>query len=284
MLKKIILGILTITVVGAGAAAATYAYAQKQAVPAQVDGQLVAEDQLVNTQSQVVQAQEPQAFAEGMEGEPFSFSAEIVDLDANGINVVLDSGESVFVELGPEDYWTALEPRLAVGDRVAIVGSVNEGMYHAETTTTADNQTLVLRAETGQPMWSGGVSNGKGQNGAGAQDGSHSLDPQAVVEEWVTINGTIVSMLNGAMTIQLEDGTQVSFQTGQPRFLTDQGVTFSLGEAVEVIGFYSDGQFVAGDITQLSTGLKVMLRDPNGRPLWAGPGNGNGNGNLGNTN
>jgi hypothetical protein len=104
------------------------------------------------------------------------------------------------------------------------------------------------------------------------------------VEEWVTINGTIVSMLNGAMTIQLEDGTQVSFQTGQPRFLTDQGVTFSLGEAVEVIGFYSDGQFVAGDITQLSTGLKVMLRDPNGRPLWAGPGNGNGNGNLGNTN
>ena len=40
----------------------------------------------------------------------------------------------------------------------------------------------------------------------------------------------------------------------------------------------------AGEITQLSTGLRVMLRDPNGRPLWAGPGSGNGNGNGGNGN
>lgn len=284
MFKKIILGILVITVVGAGAAAAAYTYAQKQAAPAQVNEQLVAEDQLVNTQAQTVQSQEPQAVAEGLQGEPFSFTAEIAALDANGINVILDDGESIFVELGPEGYWTTMEPRLAIGDRVAIEGSVNEGMYHAQTVTTADNQTLVLRTETGQPKWSGGVTNGNGQNGNGLQDGEHSPDPQAVVEEWVTLNGTIASMLNGAMTIELTDGTLVNFQTGQPRFLADQGVVFSLGEAVEVVGFYSDGQFVAGDITQLNTGAKVMLRDPNGRPLWAGPGNGNGNGNLGNSN
>jgi hypothetical protein len=38
---------------------------------------------------------------------------------------------------------------------------------------------------------------------------------------------------------------------------------------------------MAGDITQISTGMRVLLRDPNGRPLWAGPGSGNGNGNGG---
>jgi len=40
----------------------------------------------------------------------------------------------------------------------------------------------------------------------------------------------------------------------------------------------SSSVFMAGDITQVSTGLRVMLRDPNGRPLWAGPGNSGGNG------
>jgi len=40
---------------------------------------------------------------------------------------------------------------------------------------------------------------------------------------------------------------------------------------------------MAGEISQLSTGLRVMLRDPNGRPLWAGPGSGNGNSGSGNS-
>jgi hypothetical protein len=38
---------------------------------------------------------------------------------------------------------------------------------------------------------------------------------------------------------------------------------------------------MAGDITQVSTGLKVLLRDPNGRPLWAGSSNNGGGGNGG---
>jgi hypothetical protein len=81
------------------------------------------------------------------------------------------------------------------------------------------------------------------------------------------------------MTMSTPEGEIIAFQTGQPRFFAEQGITFQVGDEIVVIGFYENGQFKAGDITQVSTGLKVMLRDPNGRPLWAGPGNGNGNGN-----
>jgi hypothetical protein len=88
------------------------------------------------------------------------------------------------------------------------------------------------------------------------------------------------------MTMGTADGEIIAFQTGQPRFFAEQGVTFQIGDEIIVLGFYEGEQFMAGEITQVSTGLRVMLRDPNGRPLWAGPGNGNGNsgsrGNQGN--
>ncbi|MFN2280876.1 MAG: hypothetical protein ACK2TZ_03365, partial [Anaerolineales bacterium] len=74
-------------------------------------------------------------------------------------------------------------------------------------------------------------------------------------------------------------GEIITFQTGQPRFFSSQGITFKVGDEIVVVGYYQDSQFMAGDITQKATGLRVLLRDPNGRPLWAGPGNGNGNGN-----
>jgi hypothetical protein len=86
------------------------------------------------------------------------------------------------------------------------------------------------------------------------------------------------------MTMSTADGELISFQTGQPRFFAEQGVTFQVGDEIQLVGFYQGDQFSAGEITQLSTGLRVMLRDPNGRPLWAGPGSGNGNGNGGNGN
>ena len=94
--------------------------------------------------------------------------------------------------------------------------------------------------------------------------------------------GTLISFQGGNMAMSTADGSIINFQTGQPRFFAEQGVTFQVGDPISILGFYEGEQFMAGEITQLSTGLRVMLRDPNGRPLWAGPGNSNGNGGNGN--
>jgi hypothetical protein len=284
MLKKIIISVLVITVLGAAGAALAYnAYNQEAAAAA------TNLSPLADQQDASLQADQPEAAvqgepaAQGLEGEAWEATGNISALDDYGFEFTTASGENVYVELGPPDYWQQQDVALNDGQLVMVTGSINDGIVHAVTVTLADGQELAIRTETGQPMWSGGVSNSRGQNGQSA-DGDHTPNPQAVVDEWITLTGTLMSYQQGSMTMSTADGELITFQTGQPRFFAEQGVTFQVGDEIRLVGFYQGEQFSAGEITQLSTGLRVMLRDPNGRPLWAGPGSGNGNGNGGNGN
>jgi hypothetical protein len=284
MLKKIIISVLVITVLGAAGAALAYnAYNQETAVAA------TNLNPLANQQNTDTQADQPEVAvlgeptAQGLDGEVWEATGNITALDDYGFEFTTSSGENVYVELGPPDYWQQQDVELVEGQLVMVSGNINDGIVHAVTVTLANGQELAIRTETGQPMWSGGVSNSRGQNGQSA-DGDHIPNPQAVVDEWITLTGTLMSFQGGNMTMSTADGELITFQTGQPRFFAEQGVTFQVGDQIQLVGFYQGEQFSAGEITQLSTGLRVMLRDPNGRPLWAGPGSGNGNGNGGNGN
>lgn len=306
MFKKIIIGILLLTVVGAGIAAYAYQASLPQEETSTLPDPLAANTTV--TQQNTDQAGNGQTngngnagndtaqgtpVAQGTEGEPWQAAGTVAALDDYGFDMALETGETVYVELGPPTYWQAQGITLEVGQAVNVVGTTNEGMYHANQVQLADGQTLQVRSDTGQPLWSGGVDNGQGNGnagGTGSADGTHTPNPQAQVDEWITINGTLMAYQGGSMTIATEDGQIITFQTGQPRFFSSQGVTFQVGEEVIVVGFYEGDTFQAGDITQVSTGLRVLLRDPNGRPLWAGSsnngggGNGNGNGGGGNGN
>ena len=279
MLKKIIISILVISVVGAAGAAWAYNAAQQENEIVSTTPEPLANGQNQANQTGLQQAaqNDPIMAASGAEGEPWQADGIITAVDDYGFDLALESGETVYVELGPPDFWQTQGIVLDAGQEVTIDGSINDGMIHATTVTLADDQILEVRTESGQPLWSGGVSNSQGQN-AGQGDGDHVPDPQAQVEEWVTIEGTLISFQGGNMTMGTEDGEIIAFQTGQPRFFAEQGITFQVGDEIIVLGFYEGDQFMAGEITQVSTGLRVMLRDPNGRPLWAGPGNSNGNG------
>ena len=284
MLKKIIISVLVITVLGsAGAALAYNAYNQESAAAA-TNLSPLANQQDTNPQAdQPESAVQGEPTAQGLEGEAWEATGNITALDDYGFEFTTSSGENVYVELGPPNYWQQQDVELTDGQLVMVTGSINDGIVHAVTVTLADGQELAIRTETGQPMWSGGVSNSRGQNGQSA-DGDHIPDPQASVDEWITLTGTLVSFQGGSMTMSTAEGELIAFQTGQPRFFAEQGVTFQVGDEIQLVGFYQGEQFSAGEITQLSTGLRVMLRDPNGRPLWAGPGSGNGNGNGANGN
>jgi hypothetical protein len=281
MLKKIIIGVLVITVIGAAGAALAYNAFNQEAVQASTNPSPLANGQNANISDQVALGQTDVAvqdgpLAEGLEGQPWKGVGNIKEVDEYGFDFTTNDGESVYIELGPPDYWQAQDLELSEGQLVMVSGSINDGIVHAISVTFSDGQELTLRTETGQPMWSGGVSQNRGQN-AGSGDGDHTPDPQASVDEWITLEGTLMSFQGGNMTLSTADGTLISFQTGQPRFFAGQGVTFQVGDAIRLLGFYEGEQFMAGEITQTSTGLRVMLRDPNGRPLWAGPGSyGNG--------
>ena len=283
MFKKIIIGILIFTVVGTVGAALAYNAVTQEPETTANNLQPLAGAQAQGSagqgqQNEAGQPGEPAAVAQGAEGEPWQANGTILAVDDYGFDFSTDSGETVYIELGPPDYWQSQGVELLTDQTALVSGSINEGMIHAAEIQLVDGQTLQLRNETGQPLWSGGANNRRGQNAAQG-DGERVPQPQAQVDEWVTIDGTLMSFQDGNMVLGTPAGELIAFQTGQPRFFAGQGVTFQVGDEIKVVGFYEGENFVAGDITQVATGLLVMLRDPNGRPLWAGPGGGNWNGN-----
>jgi hypothetical protein len=289
MLKKIILGAILVTVIGAGGTALAYGVTTQDTeaaadIPAPLANEQTADNAPVGGQAAQNGAAEPAVAAQEMMGEPWQADGTIAKIDDYGFQYALQNGETVYIELGPPDYWQNQGVELQVGQAVSVDGTINDGMIHASQVMLADGQMLQVRDENGQPLWSGGASNAQGQNGVQDGTGDHTPNPQAQVDEWVTISGTLMSFQGGNMTMSTTDGEIITFKTGQPRFFADQGITFNTGDEIVVVGFYEGAEFMAGDITQVSTGLRVMLRDPNGRPLWAGPGNSNGNGGNGNGN
>lgn len=278
MFMKIITGVLLTTVIGAGGAAIAYQSATQEAPQNVTDLEPVLSEQpvdlLLQEQQQPV---EPVTAAEGFVGENWQETGTISEIDDFGFQFALQTGEIVYIELGPADNWKNQGVDLQIGQTLTVKGTIDEGVIHAAQVILVDGQILQLRTEAGQPLWSGGAQNSQGKN-AGTNNGEHSPEPQAQVDEWFTFEGTVESILRGNMTIRTSEGELINFNTGQPRFFANQNVTFQAGDEVIITGFYENDQFMAGDITQVATGLRVMLRDPNGRPLWAGPGNGKGNG------
>jgi hypothetical protein len=274
MVKKVFIGILILTVLGAGAAALAFRAATAETEQTQDSPRSLVDGPGISP----IQQETQNRAAEGAEGEPWQAAGTIVEVDDYGFKLDFGDGETAYVELGPPDYWQSLNIPVEAGLLVAVEGTINKGMIHAAQVHFADGQVLQVRNENGQPMWSGGVSADREQNGGGQGDGDHIPEPKAQPDEWVTLSGTLMSFQGGSMTLATSDGALLSFQSGQPRFLANQGATFQIGDEISVLGFYENDQFKAGEITQTATGARVMLRDPNGRPLWAGPGNGNGGG------
>jgi hypothetical protein len=275
MLKKIIIGVLLVSVLGAAGTALAYNTANPDSNAETTAIEPVASSRIDGANDQASQNGATQG-AQTQAGAPFQEIGTISEINDFGFQFKLQNGETVYIELGPPDFWRNQGIELQVGQSATVVGSSLDGQIHADQVLLANGLTLQLRTETGQPLWSGGASAGQGQNG-GQAAGEHQPQPQAQVDEWLTLEGELLAFQGSSMTLATAEGEIISFQTGQPRFFSDQGISFQVGDSLSVVGFYENGQFMVGDITQTSTGLRVLLRDPNGRPLWAGPGNGLGN-------
>lgn len=125
-----------------------------------------------------------------------------------------------------------------------------------------------------------GTGNGLGQNRAGIGnvspgDGIPSGDgiPDANVEAWVTLEGTVTSIDEDVLQITTSSGEVISIENRAWWFALDQGVNLTAGDAVSLIGFYDDEVFEVGTLANLNSGQSISLRDEYGRPLWSGKGN-----------
>lgn len=224
--------------------------------------------------SEVIANPDPVVLAQGAMGDPWQADGTVGAVDDFGFTLMTVKGD-YFVELGPPTYWQAQGVALAAGDPVSVDGYYNGEQVHARVVSVGDAQ-LVVRSESGQPMWAGGADHST----TGNQQGAGGMTPQVVPGDWLTLTGVIGSVTNGQVTLNVNDGTVITLQMGRPDFWQSQGITLAVGDPVEVLGFWSGDQFMAGDIRKTATGETIMLRDPNGRQLWSGPGR-NGQGQTG---
>lgn len=208
-----------------------------------------------------------------MVGDPWTGNGTIVSFTTAGMTLALDSGEQIYVELGPSYYWQSQGVSLAVDDWVTVSGFFNGDQYHAATVTKSDGSQVIVRTAEGLPLWSGGnsSSNGNGGNGNGST-ANGTGQAQVAAEDWLTISGIVVAVDATTLTVQATTGETLVLQLGRADFWQAQGITFAAGDEIEVLGFWQGVQFQAGEIVKLATGERLMLRDPNGRPLSAGPG------------
>ncbi len=140
---------------------------------------------------------------------------------------------------------------------------------------------LVLNGK-GNGYGNGGTGNGGGfgQNGAGIGnvspgDGIPSGDgiPDANVEAWVTLEGTVTFIDEDVLKVTTSTGESISIENRAWWFALDQGINLAAGDAVSLVGFYDDEVFEVGTLTNLNSGQSISMRDDYGRPLWSGRGN-----------
>jgi hypothetical protein len=125
---------------------------------------------------------------------------------------------------------------------------------------------------------SGGYGGGGGNGDSGGQaKGSDQLGTgQAQVNQWITLSGTVLSVNEDEVVVEIDDASQIVIEGRAWSFAQQQGFTLNAGDAVTVTGFYEDGEFKVGQIDLTARQTTIALRDENGRPMWSGQGQGGG--------
>jgi hypothetical protein len=135
-----------------------------------------------------------------------------------------------------------------------------------------------------QPNGRGGYGQSGSRGGYGGQGREDapaiSSTGQANVEEWLTLQGTVMSVDADTLVMETDNGEQVSVENRAWWFAQEQGFSAQVGDQVTLVGFYegddpstgSELRFEVGRIDDVTQGQTVLVRDENGRPLWAGRG------------
>jgi hypothetical protein len=224
---------------------------------------------------------------EAPSGDWVTYEGTVVESPETGgeLVVMTDGGQEVMVGTGP-GYMEAQGFALTAGERVQVQGYwEDDELKAAQVTRLRDGETVALRDDLGRPAWSGAgrraaeqqsstAEGGQGQAGLvlGSDGAGAAGIGQADVDEWLTLTGTVVSVDSYALTVETTDGREIAM-LGRPwLFARESGAALQVGDQVQLLGFDEAGEFEVGQIANLTTGQSVLIRDENGRPLWAGGG------------
>jgi len=207
--------------------------------------------------------------------------------ESDGDLVILaDDGTEVTVGTGP-GYMEAQGFVLEAGEQVQVQGYwEDDELKAAQVTRLSDGETIMLRDQLGRPAWAGGGQRsavqtetttapswgGRGGQGQVEVPGDGTGTGQAEVDEWLTLQGEVLSVDADALIVQTPSGEQVVVENRPWWFAQEAGAEVQAGDEIVLTGFYEDGEFEVGQLENLRSGQVVNIREESGRPLWAGGG------------
>lgn len=211
-----------------------------------------------------------------------TYAGVVVQTPEDGEELVIatENGEEVAVGTGPS-YMAAQGFTLQIGEIVQVQGYWEDNEFKGvQVTRLADGQTIALRDEVGRPAWAGGGRNA--QAGLGGEEAASypAGAGQVEVDGWLELQGTVVSADTEALVFKAASGEEIIVDGRAWHFAQEQSCSAHVGDQMALTGFYEDSDpstgaeqyFEVGRIENFSNGQTVLIRDENGRPLWAGRG------------
>lgn len=104
----------------------------------------------------------------------------------------------------------------------------------------------------------------------GPDDATRGGEGLASVDEWLEVVGAVVFMNEEELVLQFQDGQEMVVECRAWIYALELGFTTAIGHELKLHGFYQDGEFEIGGFEDLTAQQYIMVREENGRPLWAG--------------
>jgi len=156
-----------------------------------------------------------------------------------------------------------------------IFGAVNRTIANNQNDTAAsvgNGQGASVQEFEGNLENSRGSGRGEGEQSGGGQKNYQSSELLAV--DWFEFQATVISVEGDRLALTSEDGLAIEV-AGRPwRYAQEQGFVPQADEHLTVKGFYDEnGRLEIAQMTNLTRQTNLIIRDANGRPMWAGQGN-----------
>jgi hypothetical protein len=130
----------------------------------------------------------------------------------------------------------------------------------------------VSHDESGSSDRGEGANYGPGGQGRGNGRGIWSDADRTDTHRWETLQGSVVTVNEDALLVQTDDGAQIAVEGRSWQFAQEKEFWVQLNDEVTVLGFYEGEEFRASRIDDITSGQSVLLRNGDGRPMWAGRG------------
>lgn len=161
--------------------------------------------------------------------------------------------------------WNRTTAKLESSER-ASVRQQGAGYASDPYLESADVEEVPVRRSNG-----GGQGGGKGRQGDNpAEQGQVEASDQ--MQDWEIVVGRVSGISDSGLTVTLEDGNEILVEGRSWTFMQDSGFAIQVGDRVELTGFDEGGEFKLAQIENLTQDIMLSIREPSGRPRWAGGG------------